>query len=282
MSNHSTTAPNRRALPWQFNVQVKGRASGSASRSKPHVVVKGQSVTDWLADQIPVLIVLCQVTGYRVEAAHCAWIDAFVYDELCWPLKVSTDQCPKAVRVTLTQEFTKRSRKSLLGYLEQWSPARRTAKNIGEFLAERSRKISAPSTKRRGVFKWKLFALPISYECRTPVSNQEVGTVKDLLCSASHRLVILGKPATGKTITVHRLIAQPPGDFIPILINAFLPAEPEELIHHICRTVGIASRDHFDWLERIGQVAVDCGRTKRIQPRRGNLWVTASVSERSW
>src|ERR1019366_3294061 len=79
MSNHSTTAPNRRALPWQFNVQVKGRASGSASRSKPHVVVKGQSVTDWLADQIPVLIVLCQVTGYRVEAAHCAWIDAFEY-----------------------------------------------------------------------------------------------------------------------------------------------------------------------------------------------------------
>jgi hypothetical protein len=63
---------DRRALPWQFNVQVKGRASASASRAEPHVVVKGQSVTDWLADQIPVLIVLCQVTGYRVEAALLA------------------------------------------------------------------------------------------------------------------------------------------------------------------------------------------------------------------
>jgi predicted NACHT family NTPase len=221
---------------------------------EPCITLHGSSVSDWLADQLPVLLVFCQVTGQRVASAHFAWIDAAVYGQLGWPIEVDTLQGLCSVRISLSERFTVRSRQALLSYLECWASVHKTAKNVDDYIADRSRRILAASTIRRGLFQWSLFSLPISFEQRPRASKPKVITPKELFCATNRRIAILGKPATGKTITVQRLIARPPGKSIPILINDSLPANVEQIIQRICRAVGIASRDHFNWLEWSGRL----------------------------
>jgi hypothetical protein len=245
----------RTSLPWEFKVQVKGTEKLKITDNE--VVYNGidsDHICDWISGHLPVLFVVCHVKNNTVIASYFTWVDKFVYEKLKWPIGINTFIPPQTVSVRLLINHRlnakDKCRNNLLEYISDWSPINKTVENIRDYLSTISMEKETSYNMRSGILKWTLFALPIIYKRRG--QNQKWQTIngeKNLLQCGSQAVLLLGKPATGKTITVDRLIARPNNYIIPISIKEKLPAQKEKVYKYISQTVGILNKKHIEYLQ---------------------------------
>ncbi len=241
------------SLPWEFKVQVKGTEHLKITDTE--VLYRGvdtNHICDWISGHLPVLFVVCHVKNSIVVASYFTWVDKFVYEKLKWPVGVDSFSPPETIslRLSTNHYFDAKCQNDLLGYLKEWYPMNKTIENIREYLSTISREKEKSYDIRSGILKWSLFALPITYMRRNQgLKEQIISGEKNLLHCAGRTILLLGKPATGKTTTVDRLIACPPSDIITISIKEKLPAQREKVYKHICHTVGILNQKHVEYLQ---------------------------------
>ena len=240
-----------RGTPWELKVQVKGTRSPKIKRDTIHFPIDAAHVSDWVNSGLPVLFVICHVA--RPVRAYFQWVDHFVYKDLQWPIADDSFVLPKTVslRLPLTNHLGARCAGALLQYVRQWSPTSRTATAIAEYLSRVSKSVENAHRKRGipSVFKWDLFLLPIKYRRRARTRKPwRVTGYEQLLAQGERCICLLGKPATGKTVTVDRICARPPGMLVPVHIAEILPSDKDGLCDHISRTIG-AARSHVEYLE---------------------------------
>lgn len=245
-------------LPWAFDVQVKGTSRLRVVRGEVVFRTDTKHVQHWIQTTQPVLFVVCHIQGCRVSGAYFAWVDQFVYGSLRWPILDDSFVSPKYVslRFALKPRFTKRCREQLLEYLREWRPIAVTEEGIRKYLRETGSEIQEKHKKRRYILNWSLNALPISYERRTfRGKTNRADSAHQLLRFGERRISLLGRPGSGKTTTIDRLLAQAPEKVIPVAIREFLPAASKtNLCDEIMRKARIANRQHLEYLERQGRL----------------------------
>jgi len=251
--------PPRRSLPLEFKAQVKGTERHNAKRGSLICKVDATHVTDWLESQLPILLVVCRVEdASKVVESRAVWVDEYVYGKpqfsiwprTSWPSESFTFQLPES------SGFSSKSKVDYIDYIRSWTPATSTINSIREYLSSVSNEARESVMIQRGPLRFDLFALPISYNRLTTNECNDTGHAgdQDPMCLSSRTVCILGKPASGKTTAVNRLLAHPPEDLIPVPIRSILPASVGEVRRYISRTLGIPNQKHVQSLLDKGRI----------------------------
>ena len=244
-------------LPWRFAVQVKGASKIRSVNRSPVYRVDAPHVRDWASADLPVLFILCHVKGHRVAAAFSLWVDKFVCGSLGWPVGDDSFVPPRTVslRLPVDERFNEGCRDRLLEYLKGWSPIGRAEGGITGYLTHVSEQVIQRYTIQEETFRWSLDALPIRYRCMAQGQAKDVADgVHELLARGRRRITLLGKPATGKTTSLNRILAHPPERLIPVSIREIVPTSPEEVHDHVCSALRIGNQRHARYLQVQGRL----------------------------
>ena len=69
------SAKSRKAMPWEFHVQIKGTRHLRISKSHIHFVIDTEHLKDWYEALLPVLFVICDVQNSK---AYWLWIKEYL------------------------------------------------------------------------------------------------------------------------------------------------------------------------------------------------------------
>lgn len=240
----------------EFKVQVKGRTCERLIENEPSISIGSGHVMKWVCGHVPVLLILCHIEGTEVRSAWFHWTDEYVYGAQKWPLGAPGFRAPRTVtfRFDGRQVFDKTCQEQLLAYLREWGSAAKTESGIGHYLMSERQKTLDRYPITRGGYRWDLFALPMKYERQGEGQICSVEGEDNLLDCGRRTILLLGKPATGKTTTIQRLYAQQSQGVIPVSIREILPTDVDEVCQHVLRTVGISSRRHVEHLQSQGRL----------------------------
>lgn len=277
-------APHEK-LPWTFQAQVKGSRRPHISRGQISWSVPSAHIRSWILGDLPVLLVLCELAG-DVPFARCTWADEYVYSTLGWPIADESSVVPRSVTIKLaaSAHFTRESMAPLLTYLKDWSPPRRTADHLMMYKRNTRDTVLRESDVRSKIARWSLFALPLTYERIGSFSDRSIIRSEVRPPEFPDRCVaLLGKPASGKTVTVKRVMAFPPGNSIPIRINDALLASTgaltkQTLFEYVMRTVGISSERHVGYIEQRGDLIIILDGLNQFRNRDGIADAISSVA----
>lgn len=248
----------RTPLGREFNVQIKGRTRPRIANREALCPVRTGHVRSWLDSQLPLLLVLCEVqrdAGSRVTRAWFTWVDHRVYEEVGWPIWGDTlgKSQTMTLRLPTDQPFHVACQTALLDYLSQWRPAGHTVRGLKKYLSSLSLGKKELHDIREDGLRWSLFVLPIKYK---PYGTGKAGRIAaghhKLLRHGCRTLLLLGKPATGKTITVDRVFAKPSSGLVPVSIKEPLLSGTKDFVQYVRDKCGVANNDHFQSLQSKG------------------------------
>ncbi len=243
---HMYEGPKVKGFLCEFGVQVKGTESSPVNGSNLQRRVNSGHVVRWISGQTPVLLVICHVTAGSVVTSCFTWVDDYVYNNLRWPLRSNPEPKFKTLsfELPLGRPLVAECKSALYDYARNWKCPLESAQNI-ESYHENTASAAQSGVVRSKFMNWDVFALPIKYRNLRSASS---GSICDLLERAGSRVLLLGAPASGKTITVKRLLAQPPDGMLPVQINEFLPGPPGTVRQGISKKIEILSERHFDYM----------------------------------
>lgn len=70
---------SRKAMPWEFHIQVKGRKALYISNNQISFSIDTEHLKDWYESQLPVLFVICDVKRKKL---YWLWIKEYIEEEL--------------------------------------------------------------------------------------------------------------------------------------------------------------------------------------------------------
>ena len=161
----------------------------------------------------------------------------------------------RSFKIPLANRLTSESAQDILSHVAAWAPVSNTRDNIVRFRKRQAETIRAESIIRKGLFKWDLFSLPITYIPRGP--GRDVATnVDDWLRQLGRTVVLLGKPGSGKTITLRRVLADLTQWQVPVDLRPMLPNVTRELRYAVRAAIPILTDRQFEYLEARGQLMI--------------------------
>lgn len=80
------SAESRKAMPWEFHIQVKGTERLRVSKEQIHFVIDTDHLKDWYETMLPVLFTVCDVKKKKV---YWLWIKEYIEKDLKECLKCS-------------------------------------------------------------------------------------------------------------------------------------------------------------------------------------------------